>query len=185
MKNPNRPCNFTASYDQGYHFGYVQVHSQPVENARRLHAFVQEIDAFLVKMVALTSIIYDPWEVLGYARPQFIPPIDTSDVVPVRPVYTTRPPAPAGASSASDPPRSGGVVITLLPGGVVIATGPDVQGAAAAGLNEQDVQHASSFPDLHLEMTETKLRFLSRATLPRHLRRIALVEEQALFYLGT
>jgi hypothetical protein len=37
----------------------------------------------------------------------------------------------------------------------------------------------------HQEMTETKLRFLSRATLPRHLKRIALVEEEALIYLGT
>ena len=38
MKSPNRECNFTASYDQGYHFGYTQVQHNPVENARRLNA---------------------------------------------------------------------------------------------------------------------------------------------------
>ena len=37
----------------------------------------------------------------------------------------------------------------------------------------------------HQEMTETKRRFLWRVTLPRHQRRIALAEEQALIYLGT
>ena len=37
----------------------------------------------------------------------------------------------------------------------------------------------------HQEMTETKWRFLWRVTLPRHQRRIALAEEQALIYLGT
>jgi hypothetical protein len=46
MKNPNRECNFTASYDQGYLFGYALEHDYPIENARRLNAFVQEIDAF-------------------------------------------------------------------------------------------------------------------------------------------
>ena len=42
-----------------------------------------------------------------------------------------------------------------------------------------------AFLTFHLEMTETKLRFLWRVTLPRHLNRIALAEEQALIYLGT
>ena len=143
MKNPNRQCNFTASFDQGYHFGYAQVHSLPSENARRLNAFVQEIDAFLVKMVALISIVYDPWVVLGYERPKYTQPSDTSAVVPKRPIYTTRPSPTATAGSANDPPPSGGVVITPGPGGVVTASHPHVQDAAAAGLDDQDVQHAS------------------------------------------
>ena len=37
----------------------------------------------------------------------------------------------------------------------------------------------------HQEMTEMKRRFLSRVTLPRHHRKIALEEGQALIYLGT
>ena len=37
----------------------------------------------------------------------------------------------------------------------------------------------------HQEMTEMKRRFLSRVTLPRPRRRIALAEEQALIHLGT
>jgi hypothetical protein len=37
----------------------------------------------------------------------------------------------------------------------------------------------------HQEMTEMRRRFLLRVTLPRHQRRIALAEEQALIYLGT
>ena len=42
-----------------------------------------------------------------------------------------------------------------------------------------------AFLTFHQEMTETKRRFLLRVTLPRHQRRIALAEEQALIYLGT
>ena len=158
MKNPNRECKLTASFDHGYQFRYAQVHYFPIENARRLNAFVQEIDAFLVKMVALINIIYEPWEVLGYVRPQFIQPIDTSAVIPLRPVYTARPSATAGAGSANDPPRSGGVVIAPAPGGVVTAPDSDVQVAAAAGLDDQDVQHASIFLTFHPEMQVTLLR---------------------------
>ena len=95
-------------------------------------------------MVALISIVYDPWEVLGYARPNFTQPIDTSAVVPKRPAYTTKPSPTAGTGSANDPPPSGGVVITLGRGGVVTAPHPHVQDAAAAGLDDQDVQHASA-----------------------------------------
>ena len=160
------------------------MHSLPIENARRLNAFVQEIDAFLVKMVALISIIYEPWEVLGYVRPQFIQPIDTFAVIPPRPVYTARPSATVGAGSANDPPRSGGVVTAPVPGGVVTAPAPDVQEAAAAGLDDQDVQHASIFLSFHPEMTETKLRFLLQVTLLRSLRRAASAEERALTYSG-
>jgi hypothetical protein len=38
---------------------------------------------------------------------------------------------------------------------------------------------------LRQEMTEMKRRFLSRVTLPRHHRKIALAEGQALIYIGT
>jgi hypothetical protein len=61
---------------------------------------------------------------------------------------------------------------------------PDVQEAAAAGLDDHDVQHASTFLTFHPEMTETKLRFLLQVTLLRSLRRAASAEERALTYLG-
>jgi hypothetical protein len=99
-------------------------------------------------MVALTNIIYEPWGILGYERPQFVRPIDTSAVIPPRPVCTARPSATAGAGSANDPPRSGGVVIALVPGGVVIAPALGAQEADTAEMYDQDAQHASTFLDL-------------------------------------
>ena len=57
--------------------------------------------------------------------------------------------------------------------------------AAAAGLGDQDVQHASIFLTFHPEMTVTKMRFLLQATLLRSLRRAASVEERALIFLDT
>jgi len=70
MNNPNKEDSFTASFDMGFQVGYTLVHDNVQENARRLSFFVQGVDMFFTKLVALVNSLYEPLYALGFERPK-------------------------------------------------------------------------------------------------------------------
>ena len=66
MKNPNQEVNLSGSYDRSYHFGYSQGNANKDMNAQLLSIFAQSVETFLIRMIAVSSILYEQWSVLGF-----------------------------------------------------------------------------------------------------------------------